>query len=82
MEAYEELRKAVVEGRPRREGFATLRFHGLLEGLPLLVAKEASGSPSVVRRASVDPPPPADEFVCLLASLVLFTHSEELAHVY
>lgn len=82
VEAYEDLRKAAVEGL-RPGALATLRFHGLLEGLPLLVVKKAAASAPVLRRpAIVDPPPPADEFVRLLANLVLSTHSEEVTHVY
>ena len=82
LEAYEALRKAVIERLPRPAGLATLRFHGLLQGLLLLVATEDSVRTPVSRRDPVDPPRPDNEFVRLLANLVLSTHSEEFAHVY
>jgi len=83
LEAYEDLRKAVVGGLPRQEGFALLCFHGLLQGLPLLVKKETSARTSDFRREPlVGLPRQDDAFVRLLANLVLSTHSEEFAHVY
>lgn len=82
VEAYEALRTAVVEGLPRPVGLATLRFHGLLEGLPLLAKKEGATRTAVSRRGPVVDPPPGDAFVRLLANLVLSTHAEELTHAY
>lgn len=83
LEAYEELRKAAVGGLQRPEGFALLCFHGLLQGLPLLVEKETSAGTSDSRREPlVGRPRPDDAFVRLLANLVLSTHSEEFDHVY
>ncbi|MBW9254155.1 hypothetical protein [Acidithiobacillus ferriphilus] len=83
LEAYEELRTAAVGGRPRPEGLALLRFHGLLQGLPLLVEKETSARTSDSHREPlVGRPRPDDAFVRLLANLVLSTHAEELTHAY
>lgn len=82
VEAYEALRKSVLEGLPRPAGLAILRFHGLLQGSFLLVATEAPGRTSVSRRDPGEPPRPDDAFVRLMANLVLSTHSEEFAHVY
>ena len=82
VEAYEELRKSVLDELPRPAGLAILHFHGLLQGIFLLVATEVPGRTSVSRRDPVDTPRPDNEFVRLLANLVLSTHSEEFAHVY
>lgn len=77
--AYEMLRADVLNGRPRPEGMAALRYHGMLQGLAILLQ-----TPPVVTPA---PPIPANlalgrdhAFVHLLANLVLYTHSE-LTHV-
>lgn len=80
--AYEALRTAVIDGRPRPEGTAALRYHGMLQGLSLLRETPTPRAfpphpPEPVARAL----PLDDEFVRLLANLVLRTHSE-VAHVY
>lgn len=80
--AYETLRDAVIDGTPCLEGAAALRYHGMLRGLPLLVQSTAAidtASPHPAQRLATSPA--GDEFVRLLANLVLRTHSE-LAHVY
>jgi hypothetical protein len=82
LEAYEALRTAAVEERPCLAGLATLRFHGLLEGLPRLAKKEGATRTAVSRQDPVVDPPPDDAFVRLLANLVLSTHAEELTHAY
>lgn len=80
--AYEALRNAVIDGTQRPEGTAALRYHGMLRGLSVLLP-----STTVIEAASphsAQPPdtlPGGDEFVRLLANLVLRTHSE-LTHVY
>jgi hypothetical protein len=80
--AYEALRTAVIDGTPRPEGAAALRYHGMLHGLPMLVETvrprdaHAPGHESVAHSLQ-----PNGEFVRLLASLLLHTHSE-LVHVY
>lgn len=80
--AYEALRIAVIDGAPRPEGVAALRYHGMLHGLPMLAETAATQSTPAPGHEPVAYPLQADgEFVRLLASLVLHTHSE-LVHVY
>lgn len=80
--AYEVLRTTVIDGMPRPEGTAALRYHGMLHGLPLLI-ETATDWNTVVPKYE----PTAyslqlnGELVRLLANLVLRTHSE-LIHVY
>ncbi|CAM2197945.1 conserved protein of unknown function [Paraburkholderia kururiensis] len=72
----------MIEGTPRPEGAAALRYHGMLHGLPLLIETATTrnthspGHESVAHSLQ-----PNGEFVRLLANLVLRTHSE-LVHVY
>jgi len=77
---YETIRTDLLTGRANPEGRAALRFHGMLQGLAVLL----NALPAV---ASPSSPPPVNqslrrdsEFVRLLANLVLHTHSE-LTHV-
>jgi hypothetical protein len=82
--AYEALRAAVIHTQPYRpEGTAALRYHGMLIGLAMLVEMTAitSAEAPPQRELLADLIPAGDEFVRLLANLVLHTHSE-LAHVY
>ena len=76
---YEALRSACLLGQGCREGITALRFHGMWQGLAMLLKAPAAPPPN--------PPVPANpvscrdsEFVRLLANLVLHTHSE-LTHV-
>ena len=80
--AYETLRTVVIGGTPRPEGAATLRYHGMLHGLPMLIETvTAKTAYSPRHEPVVHSLQPDGEFVRLLANLVLRTHSE-LAHVY
>lgn len=80
--AYEALRTTVIEGTPRPEGAAALRYHGMLHGLPLLIETATARSTHSPGHESVAHSlQPNGEFVRLLANLVLRTHSE-LVHVY
>jgi hypothetical protein len=81
--AYDILRTAVIEGKPRPKGAAALRYHGMLHGLPMLVSTAAPIplAPVLHQPRADSLPAGSDEFVRLLANLVLRTHSE-LAHVY
>nr|WP_132459691.1 hypothetical protein [Paraburkholderia sp. BL8N3] len=80
--AYEALRDAGVDGTPRSEGIAALRYHGMLHGLPVLVKSTAPIETALRHNAPrMDAFPAGDEFVRLLANLLLRTHSE-IAHVY
>jgi hypothetical protein len=80
MTLYETLRTDVLLGRACREGMTALRFHGMWQGLAILLKAPPAVPPQ-------NPPIPVDqplrhdsEFVRLLANLVLHAHSE-LAHV-
>lgn len=76
---YEDLRADVLAARPCAEGRAALRYHGMLQGMAILLRP-------VVMLPSTAPVPagpslPLDNgLVRLLANLVLHTHSE-LTHV-
>ena len=80
VQAYEALRLTVIQGQPRGAGVAALRFHGMWEGLMMLTRPMATPVPAAVAAAR-----PAvrldDQFVRLLANLVLRTQTE-LTHVY
>lgn len=80
MSLYETIRTDLLAGRANPEGRAALRFHGMWQGLTILL----KAPPAAVPPSS---PPPVNqslrrdsEFVRLLANLVLHTHSE-LTHV-
>ncbi len=76
---YETLRDDILSGRPRPEGLAALRFHGMFQGLVILL-KTPTTSPPTLSSST----PPAwrrdSDFVRLLANLVLHTHPE-VTHV-
>lgn len=83
MALYETIRADLLTGRASPEGRAALRFHGMWQGLAILLK-----APAATAAPPPDPPPPVNqplrrdsEFVRLLANLVLHTHSE-LTHVY
>jgi hypothetical protein len=75
------LRADVLSGRGRLEGLAALRFHGMVQGLALLL----KGAPQPVvptpKIESTQSIPRDSELIRVLANIVLRTHSE-LAHVY
>lgn len=79
--AYEALRKAVIAGMAGLEDAATLRYHGMLLGLPLLIGADPPPGPCVPHRDPGPPLPRDGEIIRLLANLVLHAHSEA-AHVY
>uniref|UniRef100_UPI001FC825EA hypothetical protein n=1 Tax=Burkholderia anthina TaxID=179879 RepID=UPI001FC825EA len=80
--AYEALRDSVIDGTPRSEGAAALRYHGMMHGLPVLLKSTSTIDTASQHGAQrLGALPAGDEFVRLLANLVLRTHSE-LAHVY
>lgn len=82
MTLYETLRTDFIEGRARCDGIAALRFHGMLQGLVILL--KAPAMPAAPPPSPHFPLSPSlrrdSEFVRLLANLVLLTHSE-LTHV-
>lgn len=72
--AYEDLRADVLAGRPCAEGRASLHYHGMLQGLAILLRPI---TPSSTPRVPVRTLPSSDNgLVRLLANLVLHTQSE------
>jgi hypothetical protein len=76
---YEDLRADVLAARPCAEGRAALRYHGMLQGLAILL-RPVVMLPSTARAPASAPLPLDNGLVRLLANLVLHTHSE-LTHV-
>jgi hypothetical protein len=78
---YEQLRSAVVLGRPSPEGLGAVIYHGLLDGLALLCAsseRRVVPAPSTTMPWS---PVPDHDLLRLLTNMVLQTQSEVM-HVY
>ena len=76
---YEALRSACLLGQGGREGITALRFHGMWQGLAILLKVPTAPPPN--SPVSAHPEPSRDnQFVRLIANLVLHTHSE-LTHV-
>lgn len=72
----------MIDGSPRPEGATALRYHGMLHGLPMLTETAVVKSTLLPQHEfTVHPVQRDDEFVRVLANLVLRTHSE-LTHVY
>lgn len=78
---YEGLRAEVLRGQGRPEGVAALRFHGMVQGLTLLLKSAAPPAAPTPKRDLAQPVQRDSEFVRVLANIVLRTHSE-LTHVY
>jgi hypothetical protein len=82
LQAYESLRNAVRQGLPCAPGLAALRFHGMWNGLAVMAS--AAAPPPAAKGASylrASAIASDDQFVRLLANLVLRTHVK-LTHVY
>jgi len=75
------LRADVLSGCGRPEGLAALRFHGMVQGLALLLKGAPQPIALMPKLESAKPVQRDSEFVRVLANIVLRTHSE-LAHVY
>jgi hypothetical protein len=75
------LRTDILRGQGRPEGLAALRFHGMVQGLALLLRNAAPPAALTPKRESATPMQRDSEFVRVLANIVLRTHSE-LTHVY
>ena len=76
------LRIEVLTGQVRPEGLGALVYHGMLNGLALIltsppVASSVHGAPA----CAVAPIPNNRQFVRLLANMLLRTQSE-VVHVY
>lgn len=78
---YETLRADVLSGCALPEDVAALRFHGMVQGLVLLLKKAAEPVVAIPKIDSTKPIQRDSELVRVLANIVLRTHSE-LAHVY
>jgi hypothetical protein len=68
----------IIEGHPRPEGMAALRYHGMLQGLIILL--RAPDHPIPAQRCAFSPLAQQGAFVRQLANLVLHAHSE-ITHV-
>lgn len=79
MALYETLRADLVAGRARAEGLTALRFHGMLQGLAILL-KAPAVAPSIPSAPAFPSLRCDSAFVRLLANLVLHTHAE-ITHV-
>ena len=79
--SYEALRAEVISGKTRPAGVAALRFHGMAQGLALLLNNPAPSGAPAPKVESSKPMQRDNEFIRVLANIVLRTHSE-LTHVY
>jgi hypothetical protein len=75
------LRAGVLNGGGRPEGLAAVRFHGMVQGLALLLKGAAQPVAPTPKIESTSPIQHDRELIRVLANIVLRTHSE-LAHVY
>ncbi len=81
MALYEQLRAQVLCGQARPEGPGAIVYHGLVDGLQLLLASAACEAASVPRVPALPPIAHDRELLRLLANMVLQTQSEVM-HVY
>ena len=83
IDAYEQLRGAVLRAQARPEGLAAVAYHGMLGGLKVICARAAPASTplSVPCGGAVAAPSLIDPaLVRLLANMVLF-YQQEVNHV-
>ena len=79
---YETLRTAVLHEQARRpEGLGTIIYHGLIDGLAVLMLTVPKSVPAIPRSSSSITVARDPELLRLLANMVLQTQSE-LKHVY
>lgn len=71
----------MLEGRARGPGAAALRYHGMLQGLAIVLRTTPSAATPVATAMTTKVVPADAAFVRLLANIVLRTHTE-LMHVY
>ena len=78
---YETLRREVLRGQARPDGLGAVVYHGMLDGLALLLS--VTVTPTVCQPPTTQPPNVRGDraFVRLLANMVLQTQSE-VKHVY
>lgn len=78
---YERLRAAVLQGQARPEGLGAILYHGLIDGLSVLMRTVSESAPAIPRSSSSITVAGDPELLRLLANMVLQTQSE-LKHVY
>jgi hypothetical protein len=78
---YERLRTAVLQGQARPEGLGAILYHGLIDGLSVLMRTVPDSVPAIPRSSSSITVARDPELLRLLANMVLQTQSE-LKHVY
>lgn len=77
LDTYERLRTEVLQGRARSEGLGAIVYHGLLQGLCVILRSPRSLSPqpaTISPRPAVVPHDP--QLIGLLANMLLHVHSE------
>jgi hypothetical protein len=82
VDAYEQLRGAVLRAQARPEGLAAVAYHGLHGGLKIICARGASASPRPAAPAAASGAPAVTDpaLVRLLANMVLI-YRQEVSHV-
>ncbi len=77
LDTYERLRAEVLQGRARPEGLGVIVYHGLLQGLSVILRSPPTPSP---QPATISPKPavgPHDpQLIGLLTNMLLHVHSE------
>ena len=84
IDAYEQLRAAVVLGQARPEGLAAVVYHGLLGGLKAISAMVRTPnvvSPQVLSGVAPASAPTDPALLRLLANMVLH-YAQESTHVF
>ncbi len=79
MELYETVRAQHLAGGAGQDGRTALRFHGMRQGLMLLLRRTIMPAPRAVALPGRSPRLDG-ELIRLIANFVLYTHSE-LTHV-
>jgi hypothetical protein len=83
--AYERVRADVMAGQARPDAVGAIVFHGMWQGLGVLLETPASPSPQPLPtvsplRAGAPTGTPDRQLVRLLADMVLALHSSEVIH--
>jgi len=75
------MRRAALNGQPRPEGLAALRFHGMVRGLAALLRATPPAAPAYTPSLPCTAMPRDPQLVRLLANIVLRTQAE-VTHVF
>jgi hypothetical protein len=79
---YEGLRRDVMQGQSRPEDLGAIVYHGMLEGLAVMLARvEPANNFTAPHEPVVRPVPHDRDFVRVLANMLLRSQSEVM-HVY